>query len=328
MKSCPVFFMRFEVSRLPAFQCDIADVRSIEMEHEQAINAKCHTGAIGQALRKGVEKASVKRHDGQSQVLALAIVSKETFALLIGIRQFPEAVAKFHAAIIKLETRGYCMAVCILVQAGEGSLRGRIVKDEFEAVRAQLRFDEMGEKEVEHAVAIKCPLCAFRQFLRAETAQGIIVKHCDVVSEMAGECGAVRRMLHGQFAGVRQQDVHEFGDFLHEAVMIKLCAIPFEHHEFTLMLAPLFFAAKDVRQLVNIARTGSEQALHRIFGRGLQEALLWHRQADKMRIGDAKGTQMRGIDFEHITRGKEGTDGGEKGGAFADALTHLLLAGV
>ena len=96
--------------------------------------------------------------------------------------------------------------------------------------------------------------------------------------------------------------------------MVKAYAVPFEQHEFAPVLASLFFAAKDVRQLVNITRAKRKQDFHRVFGRGLQVSAAGGERS-QLRVGNAAAAQLHGIDFQHATRGEESANGGEESGA-------------
>ena len=87
------------------------------------------------------------------------------------------------------------------------------------------------------------------------------------------------------------------------------------------MLASLFFTAKDVRQLVEVARTRCQQDFQCIFGRGLQIAAVGGKR-DELRVSDAVGAQLFAINFDDVTCGKKGSDGGEEGSALVQALAQ------
>ena len=112
--------------------------------------------------------------------------------------------------------------------------------------------------------------------------------------------------------------------------MVVAAAIPFEQHEFAPVLASLFFTTKDVRQLVNVARTRCQQDFQCVFGRGLQVAAVSGKR-DELRVGNAVGAQLFAIDFDDAACGKEGADSSKEGSALVQALAqevHVRFSGL
>ena len=182
----------------------------------------------------------------------------------------------------------------------------------------------MGKEQVKHGVARELPVCAFRQARGAEGAQAVVVQARNVGIKMLAEGLGIGRAPYLPGAAGGQQFAHEVGDFVHQAQVVVACAVPFEQHELAPVLAPLLLTAKDVRQLVNIARALREQDFHRVFGRGLQIAAAGG-ERDQLRVGNTAGAQLRGIDFQYAARGEKGANGGEESGAAGDEVTHTAF---
>ena len=182
----------------------------------------------------------------------------------------------------------------------------------------------MGKEQVEHPVARERPVRAFRQAGGATGAQFGVIHLADVDAEMAAEGIGVSGAAQRPVAAGGQQFAHESRHFVHQAQMVKAKTVPFKQHELAPVLAPLFLATEDVRQLVNVARTLRQQDFHRVFGRGLQITAAGG-ERNQLRVGNAAGAQLRSIDFQHATRGEKGADGGEKLGAAGNELAHKFF---
>ncbi len=140
--------------------------------------------------------------------------------------------------------------------------------DESHRLSSQLRANHRAHDEVQELIALRS----------VAVSQGLdhglkFLQRClqRVKPHMLFEDLAIREPF-GAARGrmVLAQDTYQRLDFIHQLRQIEAEPIPFHQGEFTIMDAACFEAARHMTDLIDIPRTGREQALHRIFGRGMQ----------------------------------------------------------
>ena len=95
----------------------------------------------------------------------------------------------------------------------------------------------------------------------------------DRVNAQAGfERGPVRQVAAGPGAHPPREHVAEQPlDVVHQRMMIDPEPIPLDHRELGVVKPAALSVAEYLRDLVDVRRAGTEQALHRVFRRGVQE---------------------------------------------------------
>jgi hypothetical protein len=122
-----------------------------------------------------------------------------------------------------------------------------------------------------------------------------------------------------------QHLLQQIVNLIHQAVHIIMGAIPLQHGEFRVVVAPGLFIAKAAAHLIDRATSGRQQAFHVVFRAGHQPEIAAFRQArtDKarlerhqMNVGNCGLTHRGRVDFQYAAIGEETTHFSNNGCAF------------
>ena len=105
----------------------------------------------------------------------------------------------------------------------------------------------------------------------------------------------------------RQHGADQALDVRHQRMMVVAHAVPLDHRELGVVPAAALAVAIDLADLPDVAAARGEQALHRVLGRGLQEAAASagdRLDAREVHVGHRGCAECRRFDFERASRGE------------------------
>ncbi len=190
--------------------------------------------------------------------------------MLIGIRQLDETVGKFEITVKHFEA--ICTVRVIGTSSRERRLALRIVKNHGEPIRREIRHNPFRENEIEPGIAIitdrtlkiragihtSCQLRCIR-FARIQLysfSKSIVITL---------ECGCRFELR------TIERRCQEFNRVPHDLLKPEIKPVPFHESKFRQVTGSALAVAKHLADLVDVAKTGGEQLLHPVFGRGVKE---------------------------------------------------------
>lgn len=120
-------------------------------EHDEPVNAERDSRAVRQTVFEGCEQPLIDRDSGQIVAFSFANIGLESSPLLPGINEFVIAVGELDTFCEDLESFGQRRIA--ISDLGQRGLRSRVVMDEGRLAVTELRFDDVGQHQIEEIIA-------------------------------------------------------------------------------------------------------------------------------------------------------------------------------